>query len=94
MTDQIQIKDLHLRAIIGINVTTHPEPGFLGPENAVIRHNIVRDTDHVCLWISNRGDKSVDVYGNLITNCKYEGLRVASSVADNLVLRIFNNYGG
>jgi hypothetical protein len=76
---------------IGMGISTHPEPGFIGPENAVIRHNIIRESEHAGIFFQGGGAKSVDIYGNLIIKNKYEGIRLASSLQDALAVRIFNN---
>jgi hypothetical protein len=76
---------------IGIGISTHPEPGFIGPENTIIRHNIIRESEHVGIFFQGGGDKSVDIYGNLIMKNKYEGIRLALSLSDSLAVKIYNN---
>jgi hypothetical protein len=76
---------------IGMGISTHPEPGFIGPENAIIRHNIIRESQHCGIFFQGGGDKSVDIYGNLIIENKYEGIRLALSLSDSLAVRIYNN---
>lgn len=76
---------------IGIGISTHPEPGFIGPENTIIRHNIIRESEHVGIFFQGGGDKSVDIYGNLIMKNRYEGIRLALSLSDSLAVKIYNN---
>ena len=76
---------------IGMGISTHPEPGFIGPENAIVRHNIIAGSEHVGIFFQGGGDKSIDIYGNLIMNNKYEGIRLTSSLHDSLAVRIYNN---
>jgi hypothetical protein len=76
---------------IGMGISTHPESGFIGPENAVIRHNIIRESEHCGIFFQGGGAKSVDIYGNLIIENRYEGIRLALSLSDSLAVRIYNN---
>jgi hypothetical protein len=76
---------------LGMGISTHPQPGFTGPENAVIRHNIISGSQHCGIFMQGAGDKHLDIYGNIIVNSAYEGIRLASSLEDTLAVRIFNN---
>ncbi|HPQ40538.1 MAG TPA: right-handed parallel beta-helix repeat-containing protein [bacterium] len=75
----------------GIIVTTHPEPGFHGPRDIIIRHNIIRDSARSGILIQQRGDKRVDIVGNLIFNNAHEGIKIASNLEDVLELGVYNN---
>jgi hypothetical protein len=75
---------------IGIGISTHAA-GFTGPENLTIRHNIIRNSAHAGIYIQGYGDKSVDIYGNLIAQNRYHGINFAGSLADALAARVYNN---
>jgi hypothetical protein len=75
---------------IGIGVSTHAA-GFTGPENIIIRHNIIRNSAHAGMYIQGYGDKSLDIYGNLIAHNQYHGINFAGSLADSLTARVYNN---
>jgi hypothetical protein len=74
----------------GIGISTHTA-GFTGPENVIIRHNIIANSPHAGFYIQGAGDKSLEIYGNLIINSAYEGITFAASLADSLSARIYNN---
>jgi hypothetical protein len=73
----------------GIGVSSHAA-GFRGPENLVIRHNIIRKSASMGIVLNVKGDLSVDIYGNLILENTYQGIRFMG-VKDNLSVRIYNN---
>jgi hypothetical protein len=75
---------------IGIGISTHAA-GFIGPENLVIRHNIIVNSAHAGIYVQGYGDKSMDIYGNLIAQNQYHGIKFASSLADSLTARVYNN---
>jgi hypothetical protein len=75
---------------IGIGISTHAA-GFTGPEGLVIRHNIIRNSAHAAIYMQGYGNKSVDIYGNLIANNQYHGINFAGSLADSLAVRVYNN---
>jgi hypothetical protein len=75
---------------IGIGISTHAA-GFTGPENLVIRHNIIRNSAHAGIYVQGCGDKSMDIYGNLIAQNQYHGINFAGSLADSLTARVYNN---
>ncbi len=87
----VEYNYLHQAKVSGIVLTCHPEPGFRGPENAVIRHNIVHNCRQWGIYLEKSGDKSAAIYGNLIFHNAYEGILLASSLSDGLSLSIFNN---
>jgi len=75
---------------IGIGISTHAA-GFTGPENLIIRHNIISNSAHAGIYVQGYGDKSMDIYGNLIAQNQYHGIKFASSLADSLTARVYNN---
>lgn len=75
----------------GIIITTHPEPGFHGPRDVIIRHNIIRNSARSGILIQQRGDKRVEIVGNLIFNNAHEAIKIASNLEDILELGIYNN---
>ncbi|MFN2271566.1 MAG: right-handed parallel beta-helix repeat-containing protein, partial [Anaerolineae bacterium] len=75
---------------IGIGISTHAA-GFTGPENLIIRHNIIVNSAHAGIYVQGYGDKSMDIYGNLIAQNQYHGIKFASSLADSLTARVYNN---
>lgn len=75
----------------GIGVgTVEMDAGFTGPENAVIRHNIVTGHPFVGINFYMFGGLSADVYGNIIANNRYQGLRLMHALGPT-ALRIYNN---
>lgn len=74
---------------VGIGISSHDE-NFRGPENAVIRYNIIRECEQMGVLFNVKGDVSADVYGNLILGNVYQGIRFMD-VQDNVSIRIFNN---
>jgi len=74
---------------MGIGVSSHDE-NFRGPENAVIRHNIVRGSELMGINLNVKGSLSLDIYGNIIAENTYQGIRFMD-VRDTLALRIYNN---
>jgi hypothetical protein len=75
---------------IGIGISTHAA-GFTGPENLTIRHNIISNSAHAGIYVQGYGDKSMDIYGNLIAQNRYHGINFAGSLADSLTARVYNN---
>ncbi|MBW2453039.1 MAG: right-handed parallel beta-helix repeat-containing protein [Deltaproteobacteria bacterium] len=73
----------------GIGISSH-EVGFRGPENAIVRHNIVAGHAFVGVNLLVRGDTSVDLYGNIIMGNTYQGVRLMGAQGQ-LEWRIFNN---
>lgn len=74
---------------VGISVSSH-DIGFRGPESSIIRHNIVRNCAEMGVLFHVRGDTSVDVYGNLILENTYQGVRFMTMMG-TLEIRIFSN---
>jgi hypothetical protein len=75
---------------IGIGISTHAA-GFTGPENLIIRHNIISNSAHAGIYVQGYGDKSMDIYGNLIAQNRYHGINFSGSLADSLTARVYNN---
>lgn len=75
----------------GIGLDVHPEDGFIGPENAIIRHNIVADIPHCGIYLGSPGVQSYDIYGNIFMRCSYEAIRVSGQMEGTVRLRIINN---
>jgi hypothetical protein len=73
----------------GISVSSH-EVGFRGPESSVIRHNIVRNCAEMGVLFHVRGDTEVDLYGNLILENTYQGVRFMTMMG-TLEIRILSN---
>lgn len=88
---------------IGMNITTHPEADFIGPQNAIIRHNILRNcgqgpitnydsTNPRCgMYITNNGNKSMAIYGNLFVNIRRHAIILKQELSDDLSVKIYNN---
>ena len=76
---------------IGIGVSTHPEEGFIGPRNAVIRHNIIANSKHSGMYITSWGPVSLAIYGNIILNSTYHAINLTNNLRDSLSIRIYNN---
>ncbi len=76
---------------IGIGISNHPEPGFTGPENLIIRHNIIANSKHAGMYIQDGGDKSISIYGNIIMNSKYQGIILTEDLTGRLSIQIYNN---
>jgi hypothetical protein len=74
---------------MGIGVSSDSEE-FRGPENAVIRHNIVARSAMMGINLNVKGDLSLDIYGNIIMGNGYQGIRFMD-VQDTLAVRIYNN---
>lgn len=75
----------------GIGVgTVEMDAGFSGPENAVIRHNIVTGHPFVGINFYMFGTLSADVYGNVIAGNRYQGIRLMAALHAT-TLRIYNN---
>ncbi len=81
------VHDSVLGACIGIS--SHDDT-FRGPEDAVIRHNIVHGCEQMGITINVKGSLSADIVGNIITGNTYQGIRFMD-VADELAVRILNN---
>jgi hypothetical protein len=73
----------------GISLSSHTED-FRGPQNAVIRHNIVQNCAQMGLLFNVKGSVSADIYGNLIRENVYQGIRFMD-VGGDVSLRIYNN---
>lgn len=76
---------------IGIGVSTNPVQGFIGPENAVIRYNIVSGSKHAGIYVQDLGNKSVEIYGNIVMKSKYHGIILTQDLTDTLSIKIYNN---
>jgi len=87
----VEYNYVHDVKVSGIFITTNNQPGFRGAENAIIRHNIIRDCNQIGIWALNGGNKSFEIYGNLIMNNKYKGIWLLSTLADTLSVKIYNN---
>jgi hypothetical protein len=57
----------------------------------IIRHNIIRNSAHAGIYIQGYGNKSMEIYGNLIAHNQYHGINFAGSLADSLTARVYNN---
>jgi predicted heme/steroid binding protein len=75
---------------IGIGVSTH-ESGFTGPENLIIRHNIIRGSKHTGIYIQDFGDKSVEIVGNIIAESANEAIRLTGDLTGRVRFGIYNN---
>ena len=64
--------------------------GFNGPENLVIRHNIIANSPHAGMYIQG-SNMSMEIYGNLIVNSRYEGINFTSGLAGSFSARVYNN---
>ncbi len=78
----------------GIDVTN--TPGIAAPHNAKVRHNVVTRCGKGGVYISQPGDKSVDIYGNLIfknydTGSGGSGIYFESDLSGAIEVNIFNN---
>ncbi|MCP4898088.1 MAG: hypothetical protein GY906_14040 [bacterium] len=73
----------------GISISSH-DVGFRGPESSIVRFNIVRNCETMGVLFHVRGDTEVDVYGNLILENTYQGVRFMT-VMGTLEVRIYNN---
>lgn len=73
----------------GISISSH-EVGFRGPEAAIVRYNIVRNCETMGVLFHVRGSTEVDVYGNLILDNTYQGVRFMTAMG-TLAVRIYNN---
>jgi hypothetical protein len=76
---------------IGIGISTHPEEGFRGPENLVIRNNIITNSAHAGMFIQGHGGMSMDIYGNIIARNRYHGINFTQGLTGNISARIYNN---
>lgn len=76
---------------IGMGVSTHPEEGFIGPKNAIIRHNIIANSKHAGMYITSWGPVSLAIYGNIIMNSTYHAINLTDQLRDSLSIRIYNN---
>lgn len=75
----------------GISFSTHPEDGFRGPENCVMRYNIVEGSQHAGILFNGRGAMSLEIYGNLIMNNLYSSFRILSGMDAVLSLKVYSN---
>lgn len=73
----------------GIGISSH-DVGFRGPESSVVRFNIIRNCETMGVLFHVRGATEVDVYGNLILENTYQGVRFMT-VMGALEVRILNN---
>lgn len=74
---------------VGIGISSH-DVGFRGPEDSVVRYNIIRNCEMMGVLVHVRGSTEVDVYGNLILGNTYQGVRFMT-VMGTLEMRIYNN---
>ena len=51
----VEYNYIHDVKVSGIPITIHPEPGFRGAENAIIRYNIIRNCNQIGIWALNGG---------------------------------------
>ncbi len=75
----------------GIGLSVHPSDGFRGPEEVIIRHNIVSNIPHCGMYLGSPGDKSFDVYGNIFMHCRYEAIRVSNQMSGSVRAGFYNN---
>ena len=75
----------------GISFSTHPEVGFRGPENCVMRYNIVTGSKHAGILFGGEGAMSIDIYGNIVTNNFYSSFRMLSGLNAVMNLKVYNN---
>jgi hypothetical protein len=91
----VEYNYLHDTAGGGVDLTNNSEPGFMGPENAVVRYNIITHTggrnSGAGVRFSDAGDRSADVYGNLMAENGNSGVSISWQVAGAMSVRIFNN---
>jgi len=73
----------------GIGISSHNEQ-FRGPENLIIRHNIVRENPQMGIVLNLWGSADMDIYGNLIIKNTYQGIRFMRAIG-TLSVRIYNN---
>jgi hypothetical protein len=73
----------------GVGISSH-EVGFRGPESSVVRYNIIRNCETMGVLFHVFGSTEVDVYGNLILENTYQGVRFMT-VLGTLAVRIYNN---
>jgi hypothetical protein len=79
----------------GVSIDTNNLAGFIGPNNCVVRFNIIRGCNG--RWSSPginadySGDKSFDIYGNLIFLNAAAGIRLTDRLDNMLSGRIYNN---
>jgi hypothetical protein len=91
----VEYNTIHDVAGGGIHLTNHDEAGFMGPENAVIRYNIITNTggrsSGAGVRISEMGDRSADIYGNLMAGNGNSGISISWQVGGAMTVRIYNN---
>ncbi|MFC1558321.1 right-handed parallel beta-helix repeat-containing protein [candidate division KSB1 bacterium] len=76
----------------GVANNTHPDPNFKnGPQNIIIRYNIIKNCRSSGILIHNRGKKSAEIYGNLIMHNRYQGIGLGRTLTDSLSVKIYNN---
>jgi hypothetical protein len=75
----------------GISFSTHPEEGFRGPENCIMRYNIVTGSKHAGILFGGEGAMSLEIYGNLISNNFYSSFRMLSGLNAVMRLKVYNN---
>jgi hypothetical protein len=65
---------------------------FNGPENLVLRYNLIKNAGHAGVYIHHSDElEGFEMYGNLIIGCTFEGLLVESSINNTFSARIYNN---
>lgn len=79
----------HATRGMGIGISSHNEQ-FRGPENLVVRYNIVRENPQMGIVLNLWGSADVEIYGNLIMKNTYQGIRFMRAIG-TLSVRIYNN---
>ena len=79
----------HAARGVGIGISSHNEQ-FRGPENLIVRHNIVRENPQMGIVLNLWGSADMDIYGNLIIKNTYQGIRFMRAIG-TLSVRIYNN---
>ncbi len=91
----VEYNYIHNTAGGGVSITTHSDTSFVGPENATVRYNIVRECggrNASCgVNLDYIGDKSADIYGNLFIRNGNSALRFFDRLRDKVSVRFYNN---
>lgn len=87
----VEYNYIHNTAGAGIALSCNPSRGYRGPEDAKIRFNLLKDGDEDGIYIESTGDKSAEVYSNLIIQNNRYGIWLSSNLNDNLSLKVYNN---
>ena len=91
----VEYNYIHNTAGGGISITTHPVSGFNGPENAIVRYNIVSEClgrySSAAVSIDQIGKKTADIYGNLFIKNNNSAIRFFDRIKDELSVRVYNN---